>query len=251
MTERLLIEALDALAADGNKVEFWLRDDDCTQPGEALDLFFSASARHGIPVTLAVIPASTDERLAKRLASEENVGIAVHGWSHANHAPDGVKKRELGADRPVEIVAEELRRGLKTLSVLHGERFIPMLVPPWNRIAPNVVARLPELGFSSLSTFGPEKAAAVPMLNTHVDVIDWHGTRGGRDPDTLFSELATLSRSAGVIGVLTHHLVHDTVVTGFLDRLFSLTAGHPGCCWSSATDILARGLPALPGNQKA
>lgn len=248
MTERLLIEALDKLASKGEHVDLWLRDDDCIEPTEALDAFLGAAAHYAIPTMLAVIPAYTDEALAKRLQDEPDVLVTVHGWSHENHASPGGKKRELGLDRPVEVVEKELRQGLQKLTALHEQRFMPMLVPPWNRIDPAVTELLPRLGYNSLSTFGPEKPAAVPMLNTHVDVIDWHGTRGGRDPDLLFAETAALCRSGGAIGVLTHHLVHDDVVAGFLKRLFSLTAPHPGCRWRSAADILAS--PAFPADQQ-
>ncbi|MGF9566237.1 polysaccharide deacetylase family protein [Neorhizobium sp. JUb45] len=248
MTERLLIEALDRLAANGKHVDLWLRDDDCIEPSDALDAFLGAAARHQIPSTLAVIPAHTGEALAKRLEREPDVLVTMHGWSHENHAPQGVKKRELGLDRPIDVVEKQLQQGLEMLTALHGRRFFPMLVPPWNRIDPAVVALLPALGYCALSTFGPEKAAAVPMLNTHVDVIDWHGTRGGRDAAVLFAETAAICRPGAAIGVLTHHLVHDGAVADFLERLFSLTTGHPGCRWRSAADILAS--PAFPADQK-
>lgn len=248
MTERLLIEALDRLASNGEQVALWLRDDDCVEPTAALDAFLGAAERHSIPATLAVIPAHTGEVLAKRLDDAPHVLVTVHGWSHDNHAPSGVKKRELGLDRPIQVVEQQLEDGLQKLRALHGARFLPMLVPPWNRIDPAVVALLPTLGYTALSTFGPEKPAAVPMLNTHVDVIDWHGSRGGRDPDLLFAETAALCLPSAVIGVLTHHLVHDDVVAHFLNRLFSLTAGHPGCRWRSASDLLVS--PTLPADQK-
>lgn len=248
MTERLLIEALDRLAADGEHVDMWLRDDDCIEPSEALDVFLGTAERHQIPSTLAVIPAHTGEALAKRLEHEPAVLVTVHGWSHENHAPQGVKKRELGLDRPIHIVEKELQQGLEMLGAQHGRRFFPMLVPPWNRIDPAVVALLPALGYCALSTFGREKSAAVPMLNTHVDVIDWHGTRGGREPAVLFAETAAICGPGATIGVLTHHLVHDDAVGDFLKHLFNLTASHPGCRWRSAADILAS--PAFPANQK-
>ncbi|MGI2035901.1 polysaccharide deacetylase family protein [Rhizobium panacihumi] len=249
MTERLLIEALDRLASRGKHVTFWLRDDDCIEPTDALDAFLSATGRHNIPVTLAVIPAHTDAPLAKRLETEKDVLVAVHGWSHENHGPQGVKKRELGLDRPISVIEGELRQGFERLASLYGKRFFPMLVPPWNRIDPAVVDRLPELGCRALSTFGPEKPAPVRMLNTHVDVIDWHGMRGGRDADTLFAEIAALCVPGGVVGVLTHHLVHDAAVTNFLGRLFGLSQTHSGCRWRSAADILSS--PAFPTDQKA
>lgn len=248
MTERLLIEALDKLAGKGEQVDLWLRDDDCVEPTAALDVFLGALSQQQIPASLAVIPVHTGEALVKRLEKEADVLVTVHGWSHENHGPQGVKKRELGLDRPIALIEEQLRVGLEKLVGLHGKRFFPMLVPPWNRIDPAVVERLSTLGYHALSTFGPEKPAAVPMLNTHVDVIDWRGTRGGRDPDTLFAETAGLCVAGGAIGVLTHHLVHDEIVADFLKRLFSLTAGHPGCRWRSAADILAS--PALPADQK-
>ncbi|MGE7370595.1 polysaccharide deacetylase family protein [Neorhizobium sp. NPDC001467] len=253
MTERLLIDALDRLAERGSTVDFWLRDDDCIEPTVALETLLAATHRHAIPLTLAVIPAFTGVPLAARLEGEDNVLVAVHGWSHENHAPQGVKKRELGADRPLAIVEDELRQGLALLSRLHPARFLPMLVPPWNRIDPAVIERLSSLGYRSLSTFGPAGLAprsdGLRLLNTHVDVIDWHGTRGGRDADSLFAETAALCHAGSVVGLLTHHLVHDAMVTDFLERLFMLTAGHPGCRWRSAADILSS--PTLPADQKA
>lgn len=248
MTERLLIEALDRLAAHGKHVTFWLRDDDCIEPTAALDTFLATAGGYHIPATLAVIPGRTGASLVRRLETERDVLIAVHGWSHENHGPQGVKKRELGLDRPIETIRDELRQGFELLAGWYGKRFLPMLVPPWNRIDAAVTALLPALGYDALSTFGPEKPGPLKMLNTHVDVIDWHGTRGGRDADTMFAEAAALCISGEVIGVLTHHLVHDGAVTDFLERLFGITAKHPGCRWRSAADILSS--PAFPADQK-
>ncbi len=75
----------------------------------------------------------------------------------------------------------------------------------------------------------------------HVDVMDWHGTRGGRDADVLFVEIATSLQSVAALGILTHHLVHDAAVWSFLERLFQLTRNHPACRWASARTISAPG----------
>lgn len=234
-------DVLRALDAAGAPVEFWLRDDDATVPGAALDRLLAMTADHGVPVTLAVIPAPAGAVLAARLVRETHVTVAVHGWAHVNHAGPGEKAQELGAHRPLAEVTGELRQGLDRLAHLFPAQVCPVLVPPWNRIAPEVIAALPGLGFAGLSVFGPEKDAGLPVVNTHVDLIDWRGTRGGRADDALFADLAQAMARGGPVGVLTHHLVHDAQAWAFLKRLFALTQGHPACRWVGLPDLLARG----------
>ena len=235
-----LIHALDLRAANGNPAKLWLRDDDAIEPSAALDRLLSLTEAAHISVALAVIPAHSGEALAQRLDSAKHVSVAVHGWSHTNHAPASEKKQELGPHRPTEHILTELAHGFGHLAQLHPQRFTPVLVPPWNRIAPQVVAGLPALGFKALSVYGPEATAALPLYNTHVDVIDWRGTRSGRSDAVLRNEIAqAMQRSDAPIGLLTHHLVHDAQVWGFLTRLFALTADHPGCRWVSLPELIA------------
>jgi hypothetical protein len=228
---------LRALEGRAGPVEFWLRDDDATVPGMALDRLLGM----GVPVTLAVIPADAEKPLADRLAGAAHVTVAVHGWAHVNHAGPGEKKQELGGHRPLAVVADELRRGLDRLSGLFSAQACPVLVPPWNRIAPEVIAALPGLGFRGLSVFGPEAGAPLPVMNTHVDIIDWRGTRGGRDDAALMADLVRAIARGGPVGVLTHHLVHDAQAWGFLERLFALTRDHPGCRWAGLPELVGRG----------
>lgn len=234
-----LLNALERRAASGAPARLWLRDDDAVAPTAALDQLLDLTEAAEVPVTLAAIPSGTGPALARRLATARGVSVAVHGWDHGNHAPLGEKKQELGPHRPMAEVLSQLARGFAHLSQLHGPQFTPVLVPPWNRISPPLVAQLPALGFRALSVFGPERPAPLPMVNTQVDVIDWHGTRGGRPDAVLLEELAqAITRGAGPIGVLTHHLVHDAQVWGFLARLFALTQGHPGCRWVALPQVI-------------
>lgn len=242
MSQAHFTEALDRLEGEEQEIRFWLRDDDAVVPTPALERLLRLAGSHGVPLTLAVIPRDTGAPLADALKGREDVCVAVHGWSHANHASLHEKKQELGAHRPLTETVRELAAGFETLASLYPHQFIPMLVPPWNRIAPDVVDALPDLGFRSLSVFGPEEPAELRRLNTHVDIMNWHGVRGGRDPAAVFAELATLVVSPGrpkAIGILTHHLVHDDNAWGFLQALFQATARHPSCRWVSARDILA------------
>ena len=235
----MLRQELDQRAQAGRPAQLWLRDDDATLPTASLDRLLTLTGQFEVPLTLAVIPADTGEALAERLDGEAQVEVAVHGWSHHNHAADGEKSQELGAHRPATTVLAELARGRERLASLHGAHFIPMLVPPWNRIANHVVAGLADIGYEALSVYGPEKPAPLPVLNTHVDIIDWRGTRGGRADDVLVAELLTVLRSHdGPIGLLIHHLVHDEAAWGFMARIFAATFAHKGCAWRSARDLL-------------
>ena len=100
-------------------------------------------------------------------------------------------------------------------------------MPPWNRIDGRLLPSLGEIGFAALSVFGKAKPAPIAVVNTHVDIIDWHGGRGGKDHGVLAAGTCRAScewrREAGsreAIGVLTHHLVHDEIAWLFLERLF-------------------------------
>jgi hypothetical protein len=230
--------ALDRCADQGKPALLWLRDDDAVEPGPALDRLLQLTAASGVPVTLAVIPAFSGQALADRLRPEPHVTVAVHGWAHTNHAGSEEKKQELGGHRPKSTVLAELARGLGHLEALHGPRFAPVLVPPWNRIASEVVAGLPDLGFKALSVFGPEIPNPLKTVNTHVDLIDWHGSRGGRPSGELLEELAGAMERGAPVGLLTHHLVHDPVAWDFLAALFTMTATHPGCRWTALPDLV-------------
>ncbi|NTF33141.1 polysaccharide deacetylase family protein [Rhizobium skierniewicense] len=242
MTQKLLLETLDDFASKNIVADVWLRDDDATQPSPALDRLIDLSEQYRVPMTLAVIPEPTGEALAQRLESMTGIDVAVHGWAHRNHARPDEKKKELGLHRPLATVLGELQTALTKLRSLHGARCIPMMVPPWNRIDQTIAAHLPQAGYEALSVYGPETSGSIPLLNTHIDVIDWRGTRGGKDHDLLFAETAMRMRQAqetgGMTGILTHHLDHDDSVWAFLDSLFTLTANHPGCRWRSSRQWL-------------
>lgn len=260
---RPITDRLDRLRATGRHVDFWLRDDDAVEPTAALDRLVDLADRFSVPITLAVIPAYTTGELSHYLARRDDISVAVHGWTHQNHAPPTEKRQELGGHRPREAVLGELESGYSHLSALHPSSFVPMLVPPWNRIDAGLLDGLPVIGFTALSVFGPERkgrseaskmkngsiASTFPrpgltLINTHVDVMDWHGTRGCRDHREIIEDIAQrldeMNVDEEVIGILTHHLVHDESVWEFLSQLFEVTAVHPACRWQRISDLIAR-----------
>lgn len=244
VTWQPLRDALRRLSDRRHPVSLWLRDDDATEPTDALDQLLSLTATHGIPLSLAVIPASTDAPLADRLGTEDHVCVTVHGWSHQNHAPAERKKQELGADRPAAMVLGELRDGFSKLQALYPQQFVPVLVPPWNRIDAALLPALPDIGFLAVSVYGKAKAQSpVDLVNTHVDIMDWHGTGGclphGQLVATLVAELddRMTTGSDEPIGILAHHLVHDSSAWDFLARLFE-ESRSPAVRWLPLGDLL-------------
>ena len=237
VTWRPVAEALERRSRAGRRAQFWLRDDDAVEPSPALDRLLTICQGSNIPLVLAVIPQPTGEALAERLRDYDDVAVAVHGWSHQNHAGPGEKKQELGPHRAPETVSGELRHGLNKLKALHPTRMIPMLVPPWNRVDPNLLPALGGMGFEVLSTFGPPKSGPIPTVNSNVDLIDWHGTRGCLDHAILARLIAAQMERPEPVGILAHHLVHDEAAWAFLETLFVYTRSF-GVEWLSGKQLL-------------
>src|SRR5205823_4926640 len=114
-----------------------------------------------------------------------------------------------------------------------------------NRMAPELMPDLPGLGYGALSAFGAPvlEVAGLAVVNTHVDLIDFRGTRRCHEHDLLARNLAEeLARSRlldrTAVGILTHHLVGDPSATQFLNDLFLVTTNHPACRWVDIVDLI-------------
>lgn len=241
-------DELEHWSLAGHTARLWLRDDDAVDVTPPLQRLIGLCEAAHVPVLVAAVPASATDALAAYLEAHPVSDGAVHGYAHANHARAGEKAQEFPPYRAVSEITAEISAGRQRLAAMLGDRLSPIYVPPWNRIAPDVAALLPGLGFLGISTFGTTSLfpGAPPMteINTHVDIIDWRGTRGGRPTDWLASDLAeqlAWARQNGrpAIGVLTHHLVHDASAWAFLERLFEETRLDPRVQWVRATDLLA------------
>jgi hypothetical protein len=253
------MSAWDALAAEldrwaeaGQAATLWWRDDDAAAPDPALDRLLGLARDHAAPLTLAVVPALAGPPLADRLRGVPGVSAVQHGYAHLNHAPEGERKAELGPHRPAEIVVAELAVGWDRLESLLGPMALPVMVPPWNRIAPYLIPMLPELHYSGLSTRGARPrarpVAGLVQANGHLDIIDWQGTRGFVGIEAALATLVghlearrtgTLADPAEPTGLLTHHLAHDEPAWGFVGALLARTRDHPGACWLDAAQVFA------------
>lgn len=236
--------------ADADEVvELWWRDDDAVADNARLQRLLGISETYQIPVSLAVIPASLAPGLKPALQLHEQVSVLQHGYSHENYAAAGEKKLELGGDRPIADLKQDLQKGFDQLRDEFNSQFTPVLVPPWNRIAPPLIASLGEIGFRGISTMKARaKANPAPdllMVNTHLDPVHWRH-QGGFIGDYLAIAILiqhlqakrTGYRDAGEpSGILTHHLVQSEAVWQFFERLVDFLSRQPAVNWVSAKAI--------------
>lgn len=244
-----LARECDAWVAAGRAIELWWRDDDAIADSPALRrLLTLASGRAA--VALAVIPANLEPSLAPALAgADPSVAVLQHGYDHGSRAAAGGKKSEFPPERPAAEVGAALAAGRDRLRHAFGNRFVPVLTPPWNRFDARHLSLLSGLGYRGLTTYLARReawaATGVRRINTHVDIIDWHGKRGflgvGPTLDLLIGHLRAkrsgLADPLEPTGLLTHHLVHDTETWNFLEALLDWCAGRPGLRWRGAADM--------------
>lgn len=246
-----LLAELDCWGEADRIAKLWWRDDDAAAATPELAALLRIA--DGTPIALAVIPALATADLASVLRDLPLVTVLQHGWRHANRAV-GDKKSEYPSGLPASVAAAEIATGRDRLAALFGIRTLLIFVPPWNRIAPELLAVLVDKGIVAVSTFAsarqPEWSPCLPLglarLDTHVDLTDWKGGKrfigaavalglltfwlrhvrlGNRSPDC-------------AIGILTHHMVMDRETAAFASQLVELVAGHPAGRWVDIAEML-------------
>lgn len=245
-----LFAELDRWQRAGRTARIWCRDDDAQRVTTALERLVELSELHGIPLLLAVIPEGAEPELAAHIAaSGAPVTVAQHGIAHRNNAPAGEKKTELHdgmLDDPGFVPA--LLAGRRHLDDLFGSAFLPVMVPPWNRIGPGIAGQLAGWGYAGFSADGPPRpeAGGLPQANTHLDLIDWRADKTFIGPERALTGLIDQlvqrresSASGAAIGLLTHHLDHGRPLWAFLSQLFGLLGGHPAVHWTDPSDLFA------------
>ncbi|MGI6855639.1 polysaccharide deacetylase family protein [Mesorhizobium sp. 1B3] len=246
---RAVSAELDIWRDEGLQARFWLRDDDATEPSDRLDRLIDLVRRFDVPLLLAVIPALATAALADRLSDELLVTSCTHGYAHRNHMPEGQKAVEL-AGRDVEAELAELTSGRRRLLGLFPGSLSGILVPPWNRIAPELAARVHECGFTALSTWSWQRTGTtLPELNTQIDVMNWTGGRTGHGPEAIADELLRRLRQArgrggAPLGILSHHLVHDESAWSTLEALISYLRLERGLSFHEADELVRSSRPA-------
>ncbi|WP_316898324.1 polysaccharide deacetylase family protein [Pseudodesulfovibrio indicus] len=248
---KTLLHELDAWKDAGRTAEFWWRDDDAAEPSVELDRLIRLSDRFGVPCGLATVPALAGEPLRKGLSHASHIWILQHGYAHKNRAKSGGGAWELGAHRPKSEVLEELRQGMGKLTQLFKGRFVPVLVPPWNRIDPELFPYLPVMGYRGLSTSykkgRPNPSVELRVADAHCDVLHWKDKPAVRFSGTekcvkllvnhLRDKRTGEADASEPTCLLTHHMVMDNDAWEFVEALFGATSDHPAAAWITPAEI--------------
>lgn len=234
---------LDGWAEAGLTATLWWRDDDAAALNPDIERLVALATAHRVPLHLAVIPRDLSDDLVAALEGSAVVRVLQHGYAHVDHAPKGAGSWELGDHRPQDAVLDELVLGLARLGRAFGQRFLPVLVPPWTRIDPALVARLPDVGLMALSMEGARTtrfaARNLVTLNAHCDPIKWKGgarfTGTERALDEIVGHLAARRQGRADVaeptGLCTHHLAHDGETWHFVEALMARTLNHDAVRW--------------------
>jgi peptidoglycan/xylan/chitin deacetylase (PgdA/CDA1 family) len=254
---RALEDELDRWASEGRAASFWWRDDDAVAATPALERLIGLHRASAAPLALAIIPALAQPGLADRLSNEPNIAALQHGYLHHNHASPDEKKSEFPNKRSINERLADLQAGLECLqNLLTQDQFLPIFVPPWNRLATDILSDMPRLGYVAVSTFQARSrywaTPALAVLNTHIDPIDWHGNNNAAAVERSLAAACLHLRAmrAGEqhlqpLGLLTHHLRHDETIWAFIDLFLSRTAAHPAVRWLDVSAALEIGRPPV------
>lgn len=231
----LMEAAFDRAAGEGTLRQVWWRDDDAVRRGPRLDRLARLAADAGARLALAVIPAGAERALIDWCA-DEAIAVLQHGVSHANNQPAG-KAAELGEARPVAAIIAE---AVAARSRIEGPAFLPVMVPPWNRMRADLAGPLRSAGYVGVSLFG-EGPAGDPLvrIDTHLDPIAWRAGRGLADDAALAGMVRRGHAAGGPLGLLTHHAVHTGAVDDFVAAFAWLVADHPGAAWADPRHLFA------------
>jgi peptidoglycan/xylan/chitin deacetylase (PgdA/CDA1 family) len=234
---------LDAAAGQGF-FAFFFRDDDVGWHDHRLRALLDLFAQRRVPVDLAAIPTAVGPGLARDLrqraaAAPGRIGIHQHGFSHANHEPEG-RRCEFGASRPREALRADIAAGRLLLQTRLGPLVQPVFTPPWNRCGPATGACLVELGIGVLSRDRTAGALAIPGLRELPVRVDWFAKRGGQRLTRfeLGELIAVRAREPEPLGLMLHHADMDRAELCALEELLSLLAEHERArCVAMATAL--------------
>jgi hypothetical protein len=224
--------ARSALDAAAEPVRFFLRDDDAGWADRRLFALADLVAARGLPLDLAVIPTAVDRlaaaELVNRIDGGADLGLHQHGFTHANHEPEG-RKCEFGSARTRTDQRRDISAGRRALAERFGSRVDAIFTPPWNRCTRETGEVLAELGFEVLSRESRAEPLAVAGLRELPVAIDWFAKRKGKrlEPLELGELLARAIASPGPVGVMFHHAVMDASERDGAAQLLDLLATHP------------------------
>ena len=225
-----LIQLARALKQRRTPLPLFLRDDDVSDDEPSLRRLLALSAKHQMPLSLAIIPGQlTTDAINLLKQPNDLIELHQHGWRHANHESIG-KKCEFGASRDYAAQRADLAAGQARMNAAFGAHWFPAFTPPWNRCTAMTASALVELGYRALSRDASQPSfddPRLPELPVTLDLFRWQGGATLRPPDELTNELAQQILSADRIGIMLHHQVMDDAAFALLDEWLAVLKQSP------------------------
>jgi len=244
-------DELDIWKRERRHANFWWRDDDAGDVSAQLKRMSDVARAHRVGIGLSVIPLRRTKRLVIFVAERPYLDVLVHGYAHVSHARAREAKREFGGARAVADMRRDLGEALALQQTAFGDRMLPVLVPPWNRILPRLLDDLPQLGFRGLSTWKPRpeygQIRGLLQVNAHLDPVNWRAGRVIKSEAQVASLLlrklrwrrANPLRSLEPLGLLTHHEHWCAEKEHIVVTLLKATRNHPAVSWLSAREVFS------------
>ena len=234
------VELSDQRSRARHQIPFWWRDDDA----DGCDACARQVARacRGGTICRLRSPSSRSERRQRSpsaLASEPNVVGAPARLAASK--PRAERRKAGGAWRssPARRGPRRARARLRPADASSSRtQFLPVLVPPWNRIARCRARAARQDGWPHRPVDVRARAAERPALGQRAS--RYFRMAAGAPPAQARARLMPSSQrswSGGSpairepIGIMTHHLVHEEASWAFLEDLFGLIAKHPAVAW--------------------
>ena len=246
----ILNQELDQWQKDGRTAIFWWRDDGAGKLNNQLDRLLKLRKKLDISIALSAIPTLVDNLFWSRLSHEESIEILQNGYSHYNFADTYEAKTELNGTRPIEHILADLAVGMQKRA--QHPKALPVLVPPWNHIAPQLIPLLPEIGYCGLSSLGPRPSPMLPPTlkqnNVHISPF---GNLNNKDTHTFLGTQLSISKAIinlkdtrtkknngrDIIGLLSQHDIQDEDTWVFIEKFITYTKYHQAVKWTSASDV--------------
>jgi hypothetical protein len=230
---------------------FFLRDDDAARATPRLQRLLGICRQTDTQVMLSVIPGRVQPDLVETIMECEFAVPVQHGYQHESHSTIEGVKSEFPDEEALEPQHDRARRGIEDMANAFGDRFMPILVPPWNNISQKLVANLASVGIAGLSCSGRRGGSDrynIKLFNSWVSLNDFSKLEEPFDPAiivdkymrTIGNRLTQAKDRLEPIGLTTHHLVTSEEQFRFLHALIE-TVREAGGQWLSPEELMSVG----------